>query len=199
MATRLKDLVRKYPFVTSSKTDATLDELGGIFRPTDGRLAAFYEGSLKNYLDKQGSQYVRKSDSKVRITDGFLLFFNRAMAFSAALYKNGATNPSLTYSMRALPAEGLKTVVLSLDGQECFGPVRMGGPRRTSSGLAPAYKKRISPAAWADPSSASSPMTDSGRRSVSSATRTNSWPSGSGYSTVLGFAPGAILATDPAR
>jgi type VI secretion system protein ImpL len=110
-------LAKKYPFDTGSKVDATLDDVNGIFRPGDGKLATFYESSLKNYLEKAGSAYVAKPDSRVRITDAFLRFFNRAMAFSAAMYKPGAMNPSLSYSMSALPAEGLKSVTLSLDGQ----------------------------------------------------------------------------------
>ena len=110
-------LTKKYPFDTNSKIDATLEELNGVFRAPDGKIPAFYENALKNYLALQGNQYVRKPDSKVQITDNFLRFFNRAMSFSNALYKGSAKEPSLTYSMRALPAEGLKSVTLSLDGQ----------------------------------------------------------------------------------
>ncbi len=110
-------LAKKYPFDTGSKIDATLDDVNAIFRPGDGKLARFYENDLKNYMEKTGSGYTRKSDSRLQITDAFLRFFERAMAFSSAMYKSGAMNPSLSYSMRALPAEGLKSVTLSLDGQ----------------------------------------------------------------------------------
>lgn len=120
-------LAKKYPFDTGSKVDATLDDVNAIFRPGDGKLATFYDGTLKNYLEKSGNAYVSKPDSRVRITDGFLRFFNRAMALSAAWYKPGAMNPSMNYSMKALPAEGLKNVTLSLDGQVLkSGP--NGGP-----------------------------------------------------------------------
>jgi type VI secretion system protein ImpL len=111
------ELTNKYPFNTGSKNDATLDELNNVFRPGDGRLFTFYESSLRNYLDLQGGQYVRKSDSRVQVTEAFLRFLNRATAFSNALYKGGSKEPSLAYNMRALPAEGLKGVTLSLDGQ----------------------------------------------------------------------------------
>jgi type VI protein secretion system component VasK len=110
-------LAKKYPFDTAAKTDATLQDVDAVFRPGDGRLPAFYENTLKNYLTQQGSEYVRRTDSRVQITDGFLRFFNRAMAFSNALYKGGAKDPTIAYSMRALPAEGLKSVTLTLDGQ----------------------------------------------------------------------------------
>ncbi len=111
------ELNRKYPFDTNSKMDATLDDINRIFRPADGKLATFYEASLKNYLDRQGNQFTRKSDNKVQITDAFLRFFNRAMAFSGALYKTGGQSPQLTYSMKALPFEVLKSVTLAIDGQ----------------------------------------------------------------------------------
>ena len=117
LCTEFAGLAHKYPFDTASKTDATLDEIDTIFRPGDGRLAAFYEGTLKNYLDRQGSEYVRKSGGKVQITDGFLRFLNRATALSDALYKNGSKSPSLTYNMKAMPAEGLRSLTLTLDGQ----------------------------------------------------------------------------------
>ena len=110
-------LSKKYPFDTNAKVDATVDEINSIFRSPDGKLPAFYESTLKNYLDLQGTEYVRKPDSKVRVTDGFLRFFNRAMAFSGALYKGGAREPSIAYSMKSLPAELLKSVTLDLDGQ----------------------------------------------------------------------------------
>jgi type VI protein secretion system component VasK len=53
----------------------------------------------------------------VQITDAFLRFFNRASALGDALYKAGAREPSLAYNMKALPAEGLRSVTVSLDGQ----------------------------------------------------------------------------------
>ncbi len=117
LCTDFSGLEHKYPFDTGAKTDATLDEVDSIFRPGDGRLAAFYESTLKNYVDRRGSEFVRKPDAKVQITDGFLRFLNRATALSDALYKNGSKSPGLTYNMKALPAEGLRSLTLTLDGQ----------------------------------------------------------------------------------
>jgi len=111
------DLTRKYPFDTSAKVDATLDDINGIFRPGEGKLAIFFDSTLKNYVERRGNEYVRRADSHVQVTDAFLRFLNRATALGEALYKNGAKDASLTYNMKALPAEGLKSVTLSLDGQ----------------------------------------------------------------------------------
>ncbi|MEP7354106.1 MAG: ImcF-related family protein [Acidobacteriota bacterium] len=110
-------LTSKYPFNTSSKVDASLEEINDIFRPGDGRLATFYQQSLKEYLDRSGTVYVRKPDSRVRITDAFLQFFNRATALSEALYKGESKEPKLVYSMTSLPSEGLRGITLRLDGQ----------------------------------------------------------------------------------
>jgi type VI secretion system protein ImpL len=116
------DLSRKYPFNTSSNVDATIDDVNGIFRPTDGRLDQFFETNLRSYLTRQGSQFTRKPDSKVQVTEGFLRFLTRAYSFSDALYRNGSREPSLTYTMKAMPAEGVKSVSLSMDGQELDSP-----------------------------------------------------------------------------
>jgi type VI protein secretion system component VasK len=110
-------LTNKYPFNTASQTDATLDEINAIFRPGDGKIATFASSNLRNYLEQRGNEWVRKSDSRVQISDAFLRFLNRATALSDALYKSGAKDPSLAYDMKALPAEGMKSVTLSLDGQ----------------------------------------------------------------------------------
>ena len=110
-------LTHKYPFNTASQTDATLDEISAVFRPGDGRVATFAGSNLRNYLERRGNEWVRKSDSRVQISDAFLRFLNRATALSDALYKGGARDPSLTYNMKALPAEGMRSVTLSLDGQ----------------------------------------------------------------------------------
>ncbi|MGD0873037.1 MAG: type VI secretion system membrane subunit TssM [Bryobacteraceae bacterium] len=110
-------LTKKYPFDTNARVDATLDDINGIFRPGEGKLATFFDSTLKNYVERRGNEYVRRADSRVQVTDAFLRFLNRATALGEALYKNGAKDASLTYNMKALPAEGLKSVTLSLDGQ----------------------------------------------------------------------------------
>jgi type VI secretion system protein ImpL len=110
-------LTNKYPFNTASQNDATLDDLNAFFRPGDGKIASFAGNDLRNYVERRGSEWVRRSDSRVQISDAFLRFLNRAGSLTDALYKGGATNPSLTYNMKALPAEGMKSVTLSIDGQ----------------------------------------------------------------------------------
>jgi type VI secretion system protein ImpL len=110
-------MVNKYPFNSASQSDATLEEVDTILRPPDGLLWSFYENNLKQYLTKVGSQYVAASGSTVHLTPQFVRFFNHAAALSEAFYAGGAKEPHLTYSMRALPSEGLHSMTLRLDGQ----------------------------------------------------------------------------------
>jgi type VI secretion system protein ImpL len=88
-----------------------------ILRPPDGLLWTFYEQNLKQYLTKAGSQYVPASGSTVHLTSQFVRFFNHAVTLADAFYAGGSKEPRLTYSMHALPSEGLKSMTLRLDGQ----------------------------------------------------------------------------------
>ncbi len=109
-------IANKYPFNTASRVDLTMDELSSILRPNDGLLWTFYENNLKTYLVRAGSQYAPAAGSSVHLTPAFIRFFNRAAALSAALYPNGAREPHLSYSLRALPSEGLQSLTLDIDG-----------------------------------------------------------------------------------
>lgn len=122
-------LTAKYPFKSDSRVDATLDEFGAFFRPGDGRLEQFYQTTLKQYIDKQGSLYIQKADSKVSITPRFLQYLNNIMAFREAFYKGDSREPRLSYSMKALPSEGLRGVTLTLDGQTLKGSGKGGETR----------------------------------------------------------------------
>ena len=110
-------LTRKYPFKTDSPVDATLEEVGAVFRPVDGALWRFYEGTLRDYVQQSGNRYVRNPSSEVQITESFLTFFNRAARFSNALYASGARDPRLAYSMQHIPTEGVRSITLTIDGQ----------------------------------------------------------------------------------
>lgn len=114
------NLVKKYPFDTNSKVDATIEEVNSVFRPQSGSLWVFYESTLKNHLVRQGAEFApNPSSSGIRITPGFLRFFNRAVSFSDALYsRGGSQEPGVNYMIRALGSEGIQRLTLRLDGQE---------------------------------------------------------------------------------
>lgn len=110
-------LTNKFPFNSASRIDATIAEVNGILRPGSGRLWTFYDSSLRNYLIRQGDEYVVRPGSEIRITPAFVAFFNRAARFARALYGENSAEPRLVYTMRAMPAQGIASVTLSMDGQ----------------------------------------------------------------------------------
>lgn len=110
-------IVNKFPFNPTAVPEATLQELAMIFRPREGTLWQFYEANLKNFLQKQGNQYVPAPNAPFPLNPAFVRFFNQAMAFSEALYPEGAAEPRYSYSMRALPSDQLQSVTLTIDKQ----------------------------------------------------------------------------------
>jgi len=113
---QFRALMAKYPFNLQSPVQATLDDVNHFFRPPDGALWQFYSQSLQNLVDKQGTQYVVKP-STMRVTPGFLNFFNRAAAFSDAAYPGGAQQPALKYTLRSDLTGINQTISITLDGQ----------------------------------------------------------------------------------
>jgi type VI secretion system protein ImpL len=109
-------MTNKYPFNPQSPTDATLEEVNGIFKPGEGSLWKFWAQNLQKLLPKQGPTYLSSPAGGVTLTPGFVDFFNRAAAFSTALY-SGSADPHLTYSLRPAPSEGIQSVTLNIDGQ----------------------------------------------------------------------------------
>jgi type VI secretion system protein ImpL len=109
-------LMAKYPFNLQSKTQATLDDVNRFFRPQDGALWDFYNQSLQNLVQKQGSLYVPKA-ATMTVTPSFLNFFNRAAAFSDAAYPAGAQQPRLAYTLRSDLSGINQTITITLDGQ----------------------------------------------------------------------------------
>jgi type VI secretion system protein ImpL len=116
LCTDLRGLMAKYPFNATSAKEATLDDVNGIFKPADGSLWKFYEQNLQQLMPKQGSTYVPKPGGSPTLLPGFVSFFNRMAAFSNALY-SGGPDPHFTYSLKAVPSEGIQSVTLNIDGQ----------------------------------------------------------------------------------
>ena len=113
-------LMRKYPFNPNSTEMAELAEVNTIFKPKDGELWKFYDASLKNVLQRQGSHFVPSATPGINISPRFVNFFERAANFSDALY-HGSTDPRLEFSLR--PASpNVQSLDLSIEGQSFVFP-----------------------------------------------------------------------------
>ena len=87
----------------SSQADATLQDVNTIFAPKEGALWQFYEASLQKLVSRQG---VPVPGAPIQITPAYQNFLARASAFTDAAYPNGAANPQLKYSVRAIIGAG---------------------------------------------------------------------------------------------
>jgi type VI secretion system protein ImpL len=112
-----KQLTNKYPFQASATQQATLQEVNAVFQPGQGALWTFYDGTLRNYLVKQGSQYAANPSGGIALNPAFVAFFNRAAAFSDALYPGGSASPRLAYTLRASAPQGVDSLTLTVDRQ----------------------------------------------------------------------------------
>jgi type VI secretion system protein ImpL len=112
-----RQLMSKYPFQAAATQKATLQEVNAVFQPGQGSLWTFYDGALRNYLAKQGSAYAPNPSGGIALNPAFVTFFNRAAAFSDALYPGGASAPRLSYTLRATAPQGVQSLALIIDRQ----------------------------------------------------------------------------------
>jgi type VI secretion system protein ImpL len=109
-------LMAKYPFQPSSTTEATVQEVSDIFKPTDGALWKLYQSTMQKFLVRQGNEYVAQAGTPAA-TPAFVKFFNSAAAVSAAFFPNNAQQLQLSFAVRVNPTEDVQSLTLSLGGQ----------------------------------------------------------------------------------
>lgn len=108
-------LAGKYPFDPQGSGEASMDDVGGIFRPNDGVLWSFYQSVLQNLLTRQGSP---KPGATPRPSRSFATFFGRAAAFSGALYDQSGAGPSVVFELQPEIPAGATEIVVDVDGQQ---------------------------------------------------------------------------------
>ena len=111
---QLRPILSKYPFNPKSEIDATLQDVNTIFGPKEGALWQFYDASLQKLVSRQG---VPVPGAPIQITPAYQNFLARASAFTDAAYPNGAANPQLKYSVRAVIGPDTDRVKVTIDGQ----------------------------------------------------------------------------------
>jgi len=134
---QFRELMSRYPFNPKATVQATLEDVNRMFRPPDGALWKFHTESLQNLIVKEGTHWVGKPGGGMTVTPAFLSFFNRAAAFSDAVYKGGS-QPRLTYSLRANLTGQNQAINLTIDGQTLsVGPGQAAAQQFTWPGAQP--------------------------------------------------------------
>jgi type VI secretion system protein ImpL len=108
-------VTKKYPFNPAANPEASIAEVSQLLKPVEGALWKFYDANLKQALVKQGATYA--ATGTIPLTPQFINFFNTAARLSDALYKPGAANPQLIYTLTPQRSEGIQSVTVTIDGQ----------------------------------------------------------------------------------
>src|SRR4029077_14103273 len=107
----------KFPFNPSSNTQASIQEVSAMLRPGSGSLWTFYNEMLQGALQKQGTNYQPVAGS-VRLSPGFVDFFNRAATLSDVLFAGGTPDPHFSIKVKPIVADGTNGVSITLEGSE---------------------------------------------------------------------------------
>lgn len=110
-----RPLLARLPFNAASTVPASLGEVNALLKPGTGMLWTMYNDVLQSALQKQGERYVPAGGS-VRLSAGFVEFFNRAAALSDALYGSGAADPLFKFYVKPMLADGTTLVTVTLEG-----------------------------------------------------------------------------------
>jgi type VI secretion system protein ImpL len=114
---KMRPLLAKYPFSPKAQAQATLAEIDSIFEPKKGEIWAFYDANLQKIVQRAGFQFAAASSGGMTVNPSFLAMLNRAGAFTAAAYQNGATDPQFTYSVKPVMSPDQDSVKMNIDGQ----------------------------------------------------------------------------------
>jgi type VI secretion system protein ImpL len=114
---QMRPLLAKFPFNPNAAPEATLQEVNAIFKPKDGAIWQFYDANLQKLLTRTGSQFTPNPAGGVTISPVFLGFLNRAAQFTDTAYGNGASDPHVTFTVKALPTADTDSIKLAIDGQ----------------------------------------------------------------------------------
>jgi type VI secretion system protein ImpL len=115
---KMRPLLAKYPFSSSPKApQSTLEEIDSIFEPKKGELWAFYDANLQKIVQRAGFQFAAASGGGMTVNPAFVAMLNRAGAFTAAAYQNGATDPRVTYTVKPVMSPDQDSIKMNIDGQ----------------------------------------------------------------------------------
>lgn len=113
---QFQGLMRKYPFQPNSSVQATVPEVGAMFKPNEGAFWKLFQDALSKYLVLQGSEYVAKPGTPTA-NPAFVTFFNRVAGISAAFFPNNSKDLQLTFSVKVNQSEDVQALTLAMGGQ----------------------------------------------------------------------------------
>lgn len=117
LCSQMSGLFSKIPFNSRATVEASVSDVNAIFKPKEGALWTFYDQNLSKLLPLQGSIYVPDPSAPIRLTPGFVSFFNRAAGFSQMAYPNGSADPHFSYNVKPELSDDIAALKLTIDGQ----------------------------------------------------------------------------------
>lgn len=124
-----QSLAGRYPLVSSSPRDATLDDVGQFFG-VGGVLDTYFRRYLQPYVDTSANpwRWQPGAAQKLGISPGALVTFQRAQAIRDAWFRSGGTQPSVRFELKPIDmSPEISQFLLDLDGQQVsydHGPAR---------------------------------------------------------------------------
>lgn len=124
-----QSLAGRYPLVSSSSRDATLDDFGQFFG-AGGVMDNYFRKYLQPYVDTSAPTWRWQPGAAQRlgIAPGVLQTFQRAASIRDAYFRNGGTQPGVRFELKPVAMDTAITQFnLDLDGQRLnydHGPAR---------------------------------------------------------------------------
>jgi type VI secretion system protein ImpL len=113
----LERMLTAAPFRAGTTAQASLADVTAQFQRGTGAIWSFYNEVLAKYLVQQGSRYAPRPGSDIPLSSNFVEFFNRAAAFSDALYPQNQPGPRLAFTLKPLLSDLVTSVTIVIDGR----------------------------------------------------------------------------------
>jgi type VI secretion system protein ImpL len=114
-------LLSKFPFASNAQSQASLPEIDSVFAPETGALWTTYVTALKPFLIQTGPQlnapYGQAPNAQGTVNPRFAAYFTHAARVSNLLYETSQKSPSVTFTLRFIPTNGVKSATFVLDKQ----------------------------------------------------------------------------------
>ena len=114
----VRPLMARQPFASRASARASVDDVTAFFRPGSGELWRFYDEALSRVVERQGGRLVAKPGGTVSVAPGIVDFFDRALAFSNAFFRDGSSEMRMQFELMPLTTDAVPMVAITLDGVE---------------------------------------------------------------------------------